>query len=884
VVGLALVLSAHSSGPWVTWLGKVVTAAAFAVPYFLYRFSARFAAPSRRLDRVAASIASLVVALVVVVPGPALHDGGLVLWTPGYGAVFVAGWSVLSAMAIVRFSRAGAHQPPLARNRTHLMSLGVLLLGAAVGVVAVPVRPSTGPVVAAEIAALLGALSLYAGFVAPKVLRDRWRRSELAAFFTSDPVAMTANRAEEMSDWFLRWVRRLMGAHAAFLVDDAKGILRASNIDTAEAARRQSELAEAGPDGTSKVGALLGRRLNGGWLVVVLSVASPSIGSDEVDLLGRLGARADLVLGFAALLDAERSGREQLTASERDLAEAQELAHLGSWRWDFSDDRVVLSTQMCRLLGREWAATELGWPELLGYLHTEDREVFRLQLQTARQHMVPFTSEHRICRSDGSVHHVRTNARVECDGEGRPLRVKASSQDITEQKNAEEALAHSAFHDELTGLPNRRLFLDRLEQALLDRRRGPARLAVLFLDLDRFKWINDSLGHGAGDKLLVTVTHRLEGAVRTGDTVARFGGDEFMVLCKGVAGESDAVRLAGRLREAISVPYSVEGLEITPSASIGVVVTPARGELEAESLLRDADTAMYQAKESGRDRVAVFGLEARARMRTRLDLDSNLRAALNSGQIEVHYQPEINLDNGEMAGVEALVRWRHPERGLVPPADFIPIAEETGLISQLGALVLASACRQAAEFEAGPIGPITVAVNLSGRQLRDPHLGDQISQVLAWTDIAPDRLRLEITESVLVADGDGSAQVLAGLKDLGVQISVDDFGTGYSSLSYLKRFPVDALKIDRSFVMGVADSAEDHAIVASVIDLARAFGIVTTAEGIETEAQLRTLRRMGCARGQGFYWSPALPPEEISEWVLAHRSPAALSLAAAGPV
>jgi diguanylate cyclase (GGDEF)-like protein len=453
--------------------------------------------------------------------------------------------------------------------------------------------------------------------------------------------------------------------------------------------------------------------------------------------------------------------------------------------------------------------------------------------------------------------------------------LEAGRSDRTELAERERELAHRARHDLLTGLPNRQLFLDRLGEALAWGGRDADRVAVYFIDVDRFKWINDSMGHGAGDQLLEAVARRLTATSRPGDTVARFGGDEFLVMCGDVANEDEATRIGERLLAAIAVPCRICGSEITPTASIGIVVSPP-GSADAEALVSDADAAMYQAKLRGRNRISLFGPALRSGARKRVELEADLRRALAADDIEVHYQPEMDLVSGEVVGVEALARWRHPTRGLVFPGEFIVLAEETGLIVPLGMKVLAAACSQAAALEMPPERDFTMAVNLSGRQLLEPRLAEEIRQVVVHTGLAPWRLRLEITESVLLGEDDGMAEVLRQLKDIGVQIAVDDFGTGYSSLTYLKRFPVDVLKVDASFVRGVAENQHDHAIVASVIDLAHAFGLLTTAEGIETAEQLECLRSMGCALGQGFLWSPALPPPEVPDWIRRHLTVSAL--------
>jgi diguanylate cyclase (GGDEF)-like protein len=442
---------------------------------------------------------------------------------------------------------------------------------------------------------------------------------------------------------------------------------------------------------------------------------------------------------------------------------------------------------------------------------------------------------------------------------------------------AERALLHQAFHDTLTGLPNRALLADRLGQALARRERRSLEAAVLFLDIDRLKWVNDSLGHAAGDQLLVDVAGRLKGVLRPGDTVARFGGDEFVVLCEELANPGEAMCVAERLREALATPFHLRGREICLTASIGIALASTSTHDTPDALLRDADAAMYRAKERGRDRVELFDDHMRSRALARLETESTLRRGIEQGQLRVHDQPVIELATGRAMGLEALVRWQHPERGLVPPSEFITVAEETGLIVGLGAFVLTEACTQVARWNSRSPDrpPLTVSVNLSAHQLHTRGLRELVAEVLGQTRLDPKLLCLEITESALVEDADVSRAALDSLKDLGVTLAVDDFGTGYSSLSYLKRLPLDVLKIDQSFVRGVPLDTDDAAIVRAIIAMAKSLRLRLIAEGIEDADQRAFLEREGCEEGQGYLFSRPAPPDEVERLLRGTPKPAA---------
>ncbi len=468
-------------------------------------------------------------------------------------------------------------------------------------------------------------------------------------------------------------------------------------------------------------------------------------------------------------------------------------------------------------------------------------------------------------------------------------RAEQAERHIAELERANRALEesrehfrHAAYHDALTGLPNRVLLADHLRLAIERAKRHPDHsFALIFLDLDRFKYINDSLGHAAGDQLLVTIARRLENQLRPTDTVARLGGDEFAVLLDGLADEGDAIRVAERVQEELTSPFNLGGHEVFTTASIGITLS-APGYEHPESVLRDADTAMYRAKEKGKARYELFDADMHARAVERLRLENDLRRAVERGEFRVYYQPIVSLGSDRVAGFEALVRWEHPERGFVPPTEFIPVAEETGMIVEIGQWVLRESCRQMREWQRRSFDNrlLTISVNLSGKQFLQPNLIGSVKQILHETDLDPRCLKLEITESIMMENAEAASAMLVQLRSLGVQLSIDDFGTGYSSLSYLHRFPVNTLKIDRSFVMRMGDAGENSEIVRTILTLASNLGMDVIAEGVETKGQLSQLKAMRCPYGQGYLFSRPVDAEGAGALVGAgdaHTSRPALS-------
>jgi diguanylate cyclase (GGDEF)-like protein/PAS domain S-box-containing protein len=565
-------------------------------------------------------------------------------------------------------------------------------------------------------------------------------------------------------------------------------------------------------------------------------------------------------------LDSERRARRQLERVNTELGEAQAMSHIGSWDWAVAANEVWWSSELYRIFGvnpDEFGATYEAFLELV---HPGDRKRVDATVRRSVERGEGFDYQARITQRSGQVRTIYAIGRVTKNEDGETVRLTGTVQDITDRKMLEDKVEYQAFHDSLTGLPNRALFLDRVEHALLRQQRLSSSVAVLFLDLDDFKTVNDSLGHQAGDELLIDLARQLHSSIRAADTVARLGGDEFGVLLEDVEKVDHAVSTAQRVLDIFERPFHIEGTDLLVRASVGIAVSGGDEVITSGAILRDADTAMYAAKKHGKGSYELFEPEMQKAARARLQLKADLQRAVDNNEFVLHYQPIVTLDGATMTGVEALVRWEHPERGLIPPLDFIPFCEESGLILPIGQWVLQEACRKVAGWQkAHPdTAPRTVSVNISPVRFLRPGLVEEVAEVLADTGLAPESLALEITESVLVQDSEVIGR-LTELKELGVQLAIDDFGTGYSSLSYLRDFPIDLLKIDKTFIDSVALGPDESALTRAVVELGRTLGLRVVAEGVEQDAQAEALRSIDCDLAQGYLFSRPLPESAMRE-------------------
>jgi diguanylate cyclase (GGDEF)-like protein/PAS domain S-box-containing protein len=560
------------------------------------------------------------------------------------------------------------------------------------------------------------------------------------------------------------------------------------------------------------------------------------------------------LLGTSLDVTVRELDHARLRDSEMRLAEAQRLALLGNWSFDVHSRVLTCSDELFAVIGVDPDSGVASFDRFLFLVDPDDRERAKAFLGRVRNDFTEVSEELRIITPAGDHLWLAMRAAPVLDAAGQVTAMWGTLQDITERKASEEQLVHLALHDMLTGLPNRALFNERLAHALS---RRDTSVVVMLLDLDGLKAINDGLGHSAGDALLIAVAERLSAAVRPSDTVARFGGDEFTILLEDT-GEADAKVAAGRLLKALAMPLAVEARSVVGQASIGVALGHC-GSRSADQLLQEADAAMYVAKRRGGGRFELFDGKLHASVVERMALECDLRAIELGAEMTLSYQPLVDLRDGHLTGFEALLRWNHPERGPISPEDFIPIAEQTGAIVPIGRWVLEEACRQCRRWqEEYPTGvALAMNVNVSTRQLSDPDIVRDVERALDASGLDPGLLTLEITETMSVGDEDEVGETLHQLKDLGVRISVDDFGTGYSSLCHLDQFPVDELKIDRSFVARLSEGAQDSGVALAIIRLARSLHLDVVAEGIESEDQLMQLRDAQCTRGQGYYfWRP----------------------------
>ncbi len=592
--------------------------------------------------------------------------------------------------------------------------------------------------------------------------------------------------------------------------------------------------------------------------------------SDRMDEIG------DVARAFDVMLDRLRGLMSELRQNRTQLESAQRLAQIGSWQLDLQSGELTGSTEFRSMFGLENESEDskaISHGLVLQLIHSEDRHDFEQAMRHCIEESVGLSLEHRVIVRD-SNRFIHTQGRVVCGEDGTARCIEGTCQDVSERKRSEEQIRFLAYHDKLTGLGNRQFIVERLDLAISRARRNDSNVGVLFLGLDHFKRINDTLGHAAGDELLRGVADRLVGVVRDADLVVRkdggdynsavshVGGDEFTVLASEIGDPADLAKIAHRIRQSLVEPFDLQGHAVVLQASIGIAAWPIDGD-DVETLLRNADTAMHHAKRQGRNNVQFYTESMNAAALHQLTLEEKLRRALDENQFEVHYQPKVALDSGDIIGFEALLRWHDPEIGMVMPNDFIPIAEESGLIVKIGAWVLTEVCRQLAEWRDNGLIVLPVAINLSVQQLREADLAGTVRTSLDSAGIDASLLELEITESMLLGDGQKVRATLNSLRVSGVQIAIDDFGTGYSSLSYLRRLPVDILKIDRAFVENIEADEEDAALAEAIVAMARALRLTVVAEGVETPGQREILASWGCDAYQGFVFSPAVPASEV---------------------
>ena len=648
------------------------------------------------------------------------------------------------------------------------------------------------------------------------------------------------------------FVNQRMAGMLGYSVDEMLGAPWLAFTDEEDRADVAANI-DRGRNGVTRQHDFRFRRKDGTHMWALL-VANPLF-DQEGNYLGALSMLTDI----SERKQTERALRE---AKER-FGAAFESAPIGMALTSTEGRFLQVNRAMCKVTG--YAEEELLASQVDAITHPDDRDLDGAHLkQLLAGQIRNYQMEKRYRHAEGQVVCVLVSTSLVTDADGQPLYLISQAEDITKRKQAEERLTHQSLHDPLTGLPNRTLCMDRLRQALARSARHAGSVAVMFIDLDRFKAINDSVGHSGGDRVLASVAERLRATLRPGDTASRLGGDEFMVVCEDMNSEQDASIVADRLLRAMAPPIPLGDGEVVVSASIGISFAGGSSD-RPETLVRDADAALYRAKEGGRARWELFNQAMRVRAMERLETENELRRAIAGGELRLYYQALVRVEDRRIVAVEALARWQHPTRGLLAPAEFIALAEETGLIVPLGIWVIEEACRRYAEWRAARPDewPLLLTVNLSTRQIRQPDFSQVVERALARNRMNPSDLCLEITESVLMEAAGPTITTLEALREIGVRLAIDDFGTGYSSLSYLKRFKVDFLKVDRSFMQGLCSDPEDSAIVAAIVTLAHALRLTVVAEGVETAKQLEQLRALGCDLAQGNYLAPARPPEAL---------------------
>ncbi len=664
----------------------------------------------------------------------------------------------------------------------------------------------------------------------------------LRAVIEAAPLAIIARDLEGVIRMWNPAAERLFGWKESEVLESGTSIVPAHLTEETRVLRERAQEGET-------IWVEETQRLRRDGTLVDASVTMAPIYGGDGRVMGTMVTIADI--------SRRKQAEAALRESESQLRLAMEAAQMGMWYWEADTDRFTYSDGLNVLFGRPTESPPVDYRVLQQRLHTDDREHFGATLKHAIKSGSDFQVDYRVVWPDGSVHWVSNRGQVHRGADGRAERVIGVAMNITERKIAEQRVAHMAHHDALTGLPNRVLLRDRIQQAIAQAHRAGSQVAVLFLDLDRFKTINDSLGHQLGDRLLQSVASRILVCVREGDTVSRVGGDEFVIVVPGIASSTDASSVASKILEVLASSFHLHGNDLHVAASIGISLYPSDGS-DSETLMRNADTAMYHAKDMGRANYQFFTQHMNVAAQQRLTLDNSLRRALENDEFELQYQPLFDLRDRSITGFEALLRWHPPgDAVVVAPAQFIAAAEDSGLIVPIGEWVLGEALRQAARWQLTG-RPLSLSVNVSAKQLARPNFVALLRDLLDETRLDPGLIELEITESVIIAGGGEAQEALHEIAALGVGLAIDDFGTGYSGLAYLKRLPIDTVKIDQTFVRDLTVDPEDAAIVTAIVAMARSLDVNVIAEGVETEEQLELLKRLGCQRAQGYLLAPPM--------------------------
>ena len=588
------------------------------------------------------------------------------------------------------------------------------------------------------------------------------------------------------------------------------------------------------------------------------------------DEIGSIIKSANIMIdNLISYINHSSSLTKELSKQQQHLKEAQRIASVGSWEYDVVRDKLILSDEIYRILGIKKTSI-LKLEEFLDFISLEDKNQVVEIINSAIENGSTFNIKYKLQLPNNKNVYVRTKGKVRKKSSG-DIKLTAVTVDITKDAQNKQVIERLAYYDSLTGLPNRVLFKDRIKNAIANAKRHKTKIAIMFLDLDNFKIVNDTLGHSVGDKLLIYTSKLLNNAIRENDTISRVGGDEFTILLSDIKNEDDVAAIANKIFESLKGEHDIDGNKLTISTSIGIAIYPDSAE-DIDNLIRNADTAMYEAKRANKNNYKIFNKMMFSKINNLVKIEQHLRKSLeDQDSFEIHYQPKIRPDDSKISGCEALIRWKHPTKGLTYPDSFIDIAEETGLIIDIGNLVIQKAIKDLSDFNKNGFENLKLAINLSAKQFTDNSLISTIQNAICLHKVDPIQLEFEITESLSMQDISKTLEVLHLLKETGVSIAIDDFGTGYSSLSYLKQFPINTLKIDKSFVLDMTFDNDDKSIVNTIINMAHTLNFSTVAEGVETKEQADILTKMDCDELQGYYYSKPVPKDDFISFLKAYN-------------